>query len=176
LPRANYLPSALSPLSYHWAKMNQYPQVYDLSKRYSPPKINLRDAEILDGCGDGSHATHSIDHRIPENVSRVDLDAYGWGVYSFMEFRDLLFYFYPVALEYARDNQIDCIDPFLYSLDRFIPEEMLKIPEEGRKALVAGLQWMWKAGQVSYADWLQCRNLQKVIGVSVSQRDLYKRS
>ncbi len=155
-------------------KMNRYPQVYSLSRRHGPPKINLRDAEILDSCGDESYATRPINHQVPEDVSREDLDFYGW-VYAFMEFRDLIFYLYPVALEYEKDIRIDCVDPFMYSLDRFISGEMSKLSEEDREALVSGLKWIWHSGELGYADWIQCPNLQKAINISVSWDDIHRR-
>ena len=34
-----------------------------------------------------------------------------------MEFKDLIFYLYPIAREYELDLSVDFIDPFLYSLD-----------------------------------------------------------
>ncbi|MEM7599816.1 MAG: hypothetical protein AAF357_00185 [Verrucomicrobiota bacterium] len=151
--------------------MDRYPRVYALSKKYGPPKIDLRRAEIMDSYGNEWNATRSIDHRVPENVSREDLDAYGW-VYPFMKFPDLLFYLYPIALEYEKDLCIDCIDSFMYSLDRCLPEEMSKLHEDDREGLIAGLMWIWTSGDSGYADWVQCPNLQKAIGVTASWDDI----
>jgi hypothetical protein len=151
--------------------MDRYPRVYSLSKRYGPPEINLRDAELLDSFGDESYATRPIDHKVPENVSRKDLDFYGW-VYAFMGFRDLLFYLYAVALEYEKDNRMDCVDGFMDSLDRLLPEEMPTLPDDDRDALIAGLTWIWNSGNAGYADWVQCPNLQRAIGVSATWDDI----
>jgi len=54
------------------------------------------------------------------------LDFYEW-VYPFLKFEDLLFYLYPIALEFERTKSLDCIDSFLYSLDRFVPIELSKL-------------------------------------------------
>lgn len=140
-------------------------QVYFLSRRYSPPKISIRDADIVDANGDDTNATHPINHQLPEHVSKEDLDFYAW-VYPFMGFRDLLFYLYPVALEYEKFNCLECIDSFMYSLDRLLPEESSKLGEDDRSALLEGLKWIWNAGSPDYAPWDQCPNLQKAIGVS----------
>jgi len=134
------------------------------SLSHGPPKINLRDAEILDSYGDESHATRPISHNTPRDVSRADMDFYGW-VYAFMGFRDLLFYLYPVALEYEKDLCFDSIDPFMYSLDTWISSEMPKISVDDQDALIVGLRWIWDAGEPGYADWEQCSSLQRVIGL-----------
>jgi len=151
--------------------MSRYPRVHSLSEQYGPPKISLRDAEILDSYGDESYATRPISHNAPDDVSRKDLDFYGW-VYAFMEFRDLLFYLYPIALEYDRDNSLDCVDSFMYSLDRLYPEQAPKLPKDDQEALIVGLNWMWNTGEAGYADWVQCPNLQKAIGVTASWDDI----
>jgi hypothetical protein len=149
----------------------EHPSVYSLSRKYGPPKIDLRRAEILDSYGDESYATHPINHRVPEDVIRADFDYYGW-VYPFMEFEDLLYYLYPIALEYERDNSLDCIDSFMYSLDGKVPYDSSKLPAEDQQALVDGLRWIWNAAPLGFADWVQCPNLQAAIGVSVTWGDI----
>ena len=89
-----------------------------------------------------------------------------------MNFEDLLFYLYPVALEYSKDKCFDAIDGFMYSLDRYFPLEASKLPKEDYKKLIEGLRWIWDSGDLGYADWIQCANLQKAIGISVSWDDL----
>ena len=148
--------------------------VYLLSRKYGPPKIDLRAAEILDSYGDESYATRPINHRVPDDVSREDFDHYQW-VFCFMGFDDLLFYLYPIALEYERDKCLNCIDSFMYSLNGFVPEASSKLPSEDQQALLAGLRWIWEAAPIGYADWVQCPNLQAAIGVSVTWNDLGRR-
>lgn len=148
-----------------------HPRVHALSKKFGPPRIDLRKAEILDSYGDESYATRPIHHRVPEDVSREDLDFYGW-VYAFMEFEDLLFYLYPVISEYARDNSLDCIDSFMYSLDRCVPEKSSQLKPDDQENFNEGLQWIWSAAPPGDADWVQCPNLQAAIGVSVTWDDL----
>jgi hypothetical protein len=149
--------------------------VYALSKKYSPPKIDLRTAEIMDSYGDESYATRPIHHRVPEDVSREDFDFYPW-VFAFMEFEDLLFYLYPIAVEYERDAHLNCIDSYLYSLDRLIPEAFSQLPPYEQQSLVAGLRWMWNSATLGHADWVQCPNLQSAIGVSITWEDLSRKS
>ena len=149
----------------------QNPLVYELAKKHGPPRIDLRMAEIMDSYGDESRATHAINHCIPDDVSRADLDFYGW-VYPFLHFEDLLFYLYPIAVEFERTKSLDCIDSFLYSLDRFVPIESSKISRYDQQSLLDGLRWIWNSAPLGYADWVQCPNLQKAIGVSVTWDDL----
>ena len=138
--------------------------VYELSLSYSPPKINLRDARILDDYGDESNAKRKINHNRPEDVSREDLDYYAWE-YSFMQFEDLMFYFYPIALEYEKDSSIECIDSFMYSLDRHLPISKQRLSQQNILAIQEGLRWILESGETGYADWAQCPNLQTEIGI-----------
>ena len=151
--------------------MNRYPRIYDLSERWGPPQINLRDAKILDDYGDDLYPTRSIEHSKPSDVTRNDLDFYGW-VYAFMGFHDLLFYLYPVALEYERDVRIDCIHPFMYSLDTWLPSKMPELSERDQAAVLAALEWIWYSGDSGFAPWNQCPALQSAIGVTASYEDM----
>lgn len=125
----------------------------------------------MDDYGDATYATHPINHRIPEDVSRDDFDHYH-DTFAFMGFNDLLFYLYPIALEYQRDNNLHCVNSFMYALDRFVPEESSKLLAEDYQGFLAGLQWIWDAAPLGYADWVQCRNLQAAIGKSVTWDDV----
>ena len=149
----------------------EHAAVYMLSKKYGPPRINLRDAELLDSYGDDSWAKRPINHRVPEDVSLEDLKYYGW-VYAFMAFEDLLFYLYPVVIAFEQDQTLDCIDSLMYSLDRFIPTSSSKLSKTDQSALCEGLTWLWEVGSPGYADWVQCPNLQKFIGIEVTWDDL----
>jgi hypothetical protein len=144
----------------------KYKEVYDLSYKCSPPKIDLRKAEILDSYGDESHAKLPINHNKPEDVMREEFDYYGW-VYPFMEVEDLLFYFYAILIEYEKDRNLGCIDPFMYSIDRVIPDIQKSLEHQNLEALKLGFTRIWEIGGNDYADWRQCPNLQKLIGISV---------
>ena len=144
----------------------KHEDVYNLSNKYSPPKVDLRDAEIMDSYGDESHAERAIQHLKPEDATREDFDYYGW-VYPFMNFEDLLFYLYPIATEFEKDPTLDCIDSFMYSFDRALPRRKSLLAVDDMAAINAGLRWIWESGGVDAADWRQCPNLQNEIGVSV---------
>ena len=152
--------------------MNQHQSVYSLSKRYGPPNINLRDAEIEDSYGDETYATRPINHQVPEDVTKEDLDFYPQ-VYAFMEFRDLLFYLYPVALEYEKDKGLETIDSLFYSLERELPAQLESLSKDDQEAIIDALKWIWETHKLGYADWVQCIYLQKLIGISVTWDDLY---
>ena len=125
----------------------------------------------MDTYGFEGRATRAINHRTPNDVTRDDLDFYGW-VYAFLGFEDLLFYLYPIALELDRSKSLDCIDSFMYSLNRFVPVESSQLTSGDQQAMIEGLRWIWDAVPLGYTDWVQCPNLQKAIGVSVSWDDL----
>lgn len=138
--------------------------VYELSRKHGPPRIDLRTAEIMDSYGFEGRATRAINHRTPNDVSRDDLDFYGW-IYAFLEFEDLLFYLYPIALELDKSKSLYCIDSFMYSLNRFVPEESSKLTKIDQQALIEGLRWMWDAVQLGYTDWEEYTNLRIAIGI-----------
>ncbi len=143
----------------------KYKEVYDLSYKFSPPKIDLRKAEILDSYGDKSYAKLSINYNEPEDVKREEFDYYGW-IYSFMEVEDLLFYFYVILIEYERDKHLDCIDSFIYTMDWIISDLQNSLKQQDLDALKLGFTRIWEIGGDDYADWRQCPNLQKFIGIS----------
>jgi len=144
--------------------MNRYPRVYALSERFGPPRVDLRQAQILDDYGDDQWATLHVSHRKPTDVTRKELDHYAW-VYSFMEFKDLLFYLYPVALEYERNPRGDFIHSFLYSLDRRLEEGLESLSGDDREALKSALVWIWSTWGSDYAPWWQCKHLSEFIDV-----------
>lgn len=150
-----------------------HPHVYELSKKHGPPRIDLRTAWIMDCHGDDTFAGEPLRHRVPEDVSRQDLDRYQ-AVYAFMEFKDLLFYLYPVAAELERDNSLFCIESFLWSLDGYVPTESALLPAADQQAFLEGLKWVWGSapiGSPEFPDWYHCPHLQAAIGVSVTWKD-----
>jgi len=149
-----------------------YKNIYILSEKFSPPKIDLRKAQILDDYGDDSHAKLIVSHKKPGDVKREEFDYYGW-VYPFMEPEDLLFYLYPMLIEYKKDRAIDCIDSFMYSLDRELNNLLLKLSDEDAETLKIALTEIWAIGSntgsnADLNDWYQCENIQKFIDVNLS--------
>lgn len=144
--------------------MDRYPRVYSFSERHGPPRIDLRMAQIRDDYGDDQWATLAVSHRYPNDVSRKELDHYA-RVYSFMGFRDLLFYLYPVALEYERNPNGDFVHAFLYSLDDRFEEGIKSLSDQDCEALKAGLIWIWSYWASDYAPWWQCKRLSRFIGI-----------
>ena len=142
----------------------EYPNVHTLAKRYGPPKVDLQDAEILDSYGSEAHAQLPIMHHVPEDVTREQLDYYGW-IYPFVEDTDLIFYLYPIAREYATDLSLDCIDSFLYTLEWRLERLLPTLTEEDEAALREGLLWIWDVGGTDYADWERCPTLQEFVGL-----------
>jgi len=146
----------------------EYKEIYKLSEKYSPPKVDLRKAKIRDDYGDDRYSKLNIHHKKPSDVTRVEFDYYGW-VYSFMEPEDLLFYLYPMLVEYKKDRRIDCIDSFMYSMDREINNLLRKLSVADAEVLKTAFKEIWKFGSNDELnDWYQCENIQKFIGVNLS--------
>ena len=144
----------------------KYEDIYKLSDKYAPPKIDLRKAQILDDYGDESYAKLIVNHLNPDNVKREEFDYYGW-VYPFMEPEDLIFYLYPILNEYQKDNEIECIESFMYSMDREINNLLPKLNNEEIEALKIAFKEIWKIGtRDDFNEWYQCKNIQKLIGVN----------
>ena len=139
--------------------------IYKLSSDYSPPKVDLRQAQIADDYGDESFSQHKIEHKKPCDVKREDFDHYTW-VYSFVEPTDLIFYLYPILLEYERDNDIEAIAPFMYSMDSNIDKLRRTLNESQLAILKEALNKIWELGY--YDDdneWYQCKKIQEFLGV-----------
>ena len=140
--------------------------IYNLSLKYSPPKIDLRKAQAFDDYGDESYAKLIVNHKKPEDVKREEFDYYVW-VYPFMEPEDLLFYLYAIVIEYGKDKGMECIDSFMYSMDRVINRLQDTLSSEDQKTLKNAFQQIREIGGDDYADFAQCKNIQKIIGISV---------
>ncbi|MFH5805699.1 hypothetical protein [Alienimonas sp. DA493] len=140
-----------------------HPAVLALSEKHGPPPIDLRQAELLDGFGynKGEYAKRPIAHNMPWHVSREDLDYYR-SVFAFMcdEPGSLLFYLYPVALEFERDPTLEASDGFLYCLDMSYEELRPLLREaEDAAAFAEGLNWILNVRGPDWAPFYQCPNL-----------------
>lgn len=144
----------------------EHEDIYNLSMKFAPPKIDLRRAQILDDYGDESYAKLVVNHKKPDDVKREEFDYYGW-VYPFVEPEDLLFYLYAIVIEYSKDKEIDCIDSFMYSMDRELSSLQEKLSGDDRAVLENAFNVIWKVGGDDYADFAQCKNLQELIGISL---------
>ena len=144
----------------------KHEDIYNLSMRFAPPKVDLRKAQIQDDCGDESFAKLIVDHKKPDDVKRAEFDYYGW-VYPFMEPEDLLFYLYAMVIEFSNDEEIDCIDSFMYSMDREICELQAILSDEEKQTIKNAFQQIWEIGGEDYTVFAQCKNLQQLIGISV---------
>ncbi len=144
----------------------EHEDIYNLSNRFSPPKIDLRKAQVLDDYGDDTYAKKQVNHNKPDDVKREEFDYYGW-VYPFMEPEDLLFYLYAMVREYKNNKDLDCIDSFMYSMDREINGLQSILTEDENQVLKHAFSLIWGVGGDDWADWFQCKNLQQLIGISI---------
>lgn len=140
--------------------------IYKLSLKYSPPNINIRQAQILDDYGDESSAELIVKHEKPDDVTKKELDYYAW-VYPFVEPEGLLFYLYSIVVEYSKNLEVEFVDSFLYSLDRELDGLRDKMLKEDLAVLRHALKHMHKAGGSEYADFAQCLNIQQFINTSI---------
>ncbi len=155
------------------ARMNRYPRVYELSLKYGPPSIDLYQADVLDCYGDASFCRGpKVNHRTPCDVSREELNYYGTFSFSFMGFRDLLFYLHPVAFFSEIDPEGELANFYLMSLDSKYTQGVEKLREEDRSALRAGIEWMWFSGDERFGMWSFCSTLKKAIGIETFDYDL----
>lgn len=148
----------------------EHQRVYELSQRYSPPEVDLRQGRIADDYGSEDAAQLPICHQVPEDVTRAHFEYYGW-VFPFLMDQDLLFYLYPIARVFAEDPALDCIDSFLYSLDTRLPKLIRELSDAEIDALKEGLVWIWDVGGDRGADWFACKKLQALCGLEVTWED-----
>jgi len=120
----------------------------------------------MDDYGDESHAKLLISHENPNEVKRAEFDYYAW-VYAFLEPEDLLFYLYPMVREFVDNQELECIDSYFYSMDKALCKLVGKLSEDETKVLANAFEVIWEHGGDDNADWAQCKNLQKLIGVKV---------
>lgn len=140
---------------------NMHEAVYELSKRYSPPQTNLRDAEVLDCYGDDLAPGPDVDHQVPEDVTREDLDAYPWVFVSYFELEDLLFYLWPIAREFSRDQNLECVHYFLIGLNG-AAYRFRRLSLADQRALKEGLEWIGGArGEATGARWESYPGIQR---------------
>lgn len=144
----------------------EYQDIYRLSLEFGPPKIDLSQAEVIDGHGEGRLSELKVDHQKPNDVKRNELNYYGW-VYPFIKATDLIFYLYPLLVEFKNDKNMDCIDSFMYSLNREIGGLSKSLSSDELNLIKKALQIIWGLGGKDYVDWGSCRNLQKLIGITI---------
>ncbi|MFK8049602.1 MAG: hypothetical protein AB8B81_14345 [Halioglobus sp.] len=144
----------------------QYQDIYNLSKSFGPPKISLRDGQILDDYGSEKFSKLPIDHKSPDDVKLEEIEYYGW-VYPFLEPRDLIFYLYPLLVEFQKDMSLDCFDSFMYSMDRELEGLLESLSSEQVATLKSAFELVWNLGGDDGSDWFGCPNLQKFIGITV---------
>lgn len=133
----------------------KYEKVYQLSKSYGPPEWDLQSAEIADEWGDNKYAQREINHNSPEDVSKEDF-LYYTQIYVHMDLESLLFYLYPIALEYEKDSRLwDRVDSFIYALNCKAPEKFNELKDSEIEALSDGLLWIYEAHGEGDKDWLK---------------------
>ena len=144
----------------------EYEDIYNLSNVFAPPKVNLRQGRILDDYGDETYAKLLVNHSKPDDVTLDEINYYGW-VYPFLEAEDLIFYLYSLAIEYKKDKLLDCFDSFMYSMDKNVIALQGKLTKTQNETLKKAFELIWEIGGDEWADWRQCPNLQKLIGITV---------
>ena len=138
-------------------------EIYIFSKKYSPPKTTLKDAEIMSEWGETQLEDREVDHSDPGNVSREEIEFYTM-VYSFLEFEDFLFYLYPMAREFEKDKDFDNMEFFITSFDSVLNKNLKKLNEEDHQTLKRALLWLSELHPIEYSGIDETLNIQKFIG------------
>ena len=144
--------------------------LYGLSSKYGPPSIDLKNGRIMDDYGDTSCAKVSVKHKIPEDVSREELDYYH-DVYAFLNPEDLIFYLYPMWHEFKNDPSLNCIDNFVYSLEAGIDYLLTEIDESDIKIVSRALFDLLLTGPSGDPDYYQCPKLQNLMKIRMTDWD-----
>ena len=130
-------------------------KVYYLSKKFGPPNWDLQSAEIEDEWGDDTFAQRETNHNNPEDVTKEDF-VYYTQIYIHMDLESLLFYLYPIAVEYEKDSNLwDRVDSFMYALNYRLPQKKDEFKKEDIEALKEGINWIYNAHNLHTEDWLQ---------------------
>lgn len=145
----------------------QYDDIYKLSKSFGPPKNTLGERHILVDYGREASANRRLDHNYPEDVKLEEIEHYGW-VYPFLEPPDLIFYLYPLLVEFQKKMSLHCFDSYMYSMDRELEGLLEGLSGAQIATLKSAFELVWDLGGSDWADWFGCPNLQKFVGVTVS--------
>ena len=86
--------------------MNSIEELYNFSKNYAPPNFDLKNAEIASEWGNSKLEDREIDHSDPEKVTRYEIEFYTM-IYAFLDFKDFLFYLYPMCREFEKDAEFE---------------------------------------------------------------------
>ena len=123
--------------------------LYELSKKYAPPVINLRQAEIMDSYGDEEYAKIQLNHVNPEDVKLEELLYYNqaWG---FMNAKDLLFYAYAVTT-FADSGDKIFVEMYIYTIEQrlsrndflFMIQDDQGVFKEALKELLTHCDVLW---------------------------------
>jgi len=140
----------------------KYSDLYALAKQYSPPCVNLRQAKIRDDYGIKTYAKLPVLHELPQDVRRGELTYYAQ-VYPFLQASDLLFYFYSIFLEFEKDPDLECIDFFMYSLNRELPSLMEALSPPEQACLTHYLKQLLEIDGNEYIDWQACEQVLELL-------------
>ena len=73
-----------------------------------------------------------------------------------MDLESLLFYLYPIALEYEKDSNLwDRVNSFMSALNYKLPKNTDEFIKEDLEALEEGLQWIYSAHGFHTKGWLE---------------------
>lgn len=145
--------------------------LYEFSKSFAPPKMNLRQACIMDCWGDDRSATMPTNHNLPEDVLIEELNFYPQG-WFYMDIGSLLFYAYSVFKFHddpASNSAWGCgVDTYFSSLenkfDALVKQESIDI-------LFESIRIMWNE-KPYFFDLEDCPKFRKTLGIRIKSKDL----
>ena len=108
-------------------------KLYSLSKRFSPPKIDLLSADYLDSGSTQPSTRFNNPHKTVEDVKTEELQIFR--EFSFMTPGDLIFYLSPILDAHTKESSLEATDFFIYSFERKL-EDALKLLIDKEKEMV----------------------------------------
>ena len=117
-------------------------KLYSLSKRFSPPKIDLLSADYLDSGSTQPSTRFNNPHKTVEDVKTEELQIFR--EFSFMTPGDLIFYLSPILDAHTKDTSLEATDFFIYSFERKLEDALKLLSDEEKETLIQALTYLYE--------------------------------
>ena len=139
------------------------------SSAFGPPKLNLRDAQIISSYGRKDSAKLEINHNSPADVKDHEIDYYSYSVFSFMNLKDLIFYTYAIFQKHKAEGDYTHMDFLLYGYERNMDELKELLTSDLKSIFISSCNELFNLHGFE-AAWEQCPNLSKFIGIDITEK------
>lgn len=153
------------------AIMSDDDPVYQLSARYAPPRVSVRDAQVIDDHGTGFDNC-PINHRTPADVTREDLDDYPGSVWTFMDLESQLFYLHAIASlfialpwpEVLNARFAGSVECYLFLLNQRLQSEYATLSRKDQSAITEAVFRIYQREERAFQEALSsCLFLQDLV-------------